>query len=234
MCSHPLKKRKGKSEPVKFSQIQLTETGERGLLTPKKGGFPGTALKAEVVRLSDDKYLVDAGLGDTVTCMKDDLLHVPIKQSTRFQTKVGYMDLMSNDMVVNKFFLEKIFIDLVDKDSKIKEQAVARFHSLMGSTDVVAGERRLLLPRRFRQNQAWLELHKIRRTSTRRKWRNVRGIFLERIRNGYLIGVAGYVCYVPRLRRNKKKRIEKFIIETMNPKDGIVLTSNIKPRNRKN
>lgn len=41
MCSHPLKKRKGKSEPVKFSQIQLTETGERGLLTPKKGGFPG-------------------------------------------------------------------------------------------------------------------------------------------------------------------------------------------------
>lgn len=37
------------------------------LLLPK-----GTALKAEVVRLSDDKYLVDAGLGDTVTCMKDE------------------------------------------------------------------------------------------------------------------------------------------------------------------
>ncbi|KAI5676771.1 hypothetical protein M9H77_07721 [Catharanthus roseus] len=43
--------------------------------------------------------------------------------------------------------LERLFIDLVAGESLIKERAVARFNDLVVSTDVVAGEPLLLLPR---------------------------------------------------------------------------------------
>ncbi|KAI3668630.1 hypothetical protein L1987_88356 [Smallanthus sonchifolius] len=50
-------------------------------------------------------------------------------------------------------------------ESLIKERAATRLNDLVGSTDVVAGEPLLLLPRRFTQNRAWMELNKIWRTN---------------------------------------------------------------------
>ncbi|KAI3668737.1 hypothetical protein L1987_88257 [Smallanthus sonchifolius] len=53
-------------------------------------------------------------------------------------------------------------------ESLIKERAATRLNDLVGSTDVVAGEPLLLLPRRFTQNRAWMELNKIWRTNRKR------------------------------------------------------------------
>ncbi|KAL2346025.1 hypothetical protein Fmac_000025 [Flemingia macrophylla] len=62
---------------------------------------------------------------------------------------------------------ESVVTEIVAGESLIKERAAARFNDLVGSTDVVAGEPLLLLPRRFRQNLAWMELNKIWRTNTK-------------------------------------------------------------------
>lgn len=174
----------------------------------------GNALRAEVVRLSEDKFLVDAGLGNTVTCTKDELVGVPNNRTTRFGTKVGYLDRMTDDTVVNKHFMEKIFIDLVAGESLIKERAAARFNDLVGSADIVAGEPRLLLPRRFRQNQAWMELNK--RTNT-----NVKGFIIEKVRGGYLVAIAGFITFQPfRPLRSQRMWNDRFpfTIESFNPR----------------
>ncbi|KAI3664709.1 hypothetical protein L1987_89465 [Smallanthus sonchifolius] len=55
-------------------------------------------------------------------------------------------------------------------ESLIKERAATRLNDLVGSTDVVAGEPLLLLPRRFTQNRAWMELNKIWRTNRKVKF----------------------------------------------------------------
>ncbi|KAI3787542.1 hypothetical protein L1987_42086 [Smallanthus sonchifolius] len=56
-------------------------------------------------------------------------------------------------------------------ESLIKERAATRLNDLVGSTDVVAGEPLLLLlPRRFTQNRAWMELNKIWRTNKKVKF----------------------------------------------------------------
>ena len=124
----------------------------------------GNALQSEVLRLREEMFLVDAGLGTPRICMQDELTGVPINRATRFENKVGSLDLVAGESLIKKKILERLFIDLVAGESLIKERAAARFNDLVGSTDVVAGEP-LLLPRRFRQNRAWMELNKIWRTN---------------------------------------------------------------------
>ncbi|KAI5639238.1 hypothetical protein M9H77_00518 [Catharanthus roseus] len=99
--------------------------------------------------------------------MQDELTGVPINRATRFENKVGSLDLVAGESLIKEHILERLFIDLVAGESLIKERAAARFNDLVGSTDVVAGEPLLLLPRRFRQKRAWLELNKIWRTNTK-------------------------------------------------------------------
>ena len=114
-------------------------------------------------------FLVDAGPGTPRICMQDEPTGVPINRAARFENKVGSLNVVAGESLIKKQILERFFIDVVAGESLIKERAAARFNDLVGSTDVVAGEPLLLLPRRFRQNRAWMELNKIWRTNTKVK-----------------------------------------------------------------
>ncbi|KAI5409136.1 hypothetical protein KIW84_054804 [Lathyrus oleraceus] len=102
-------------------------------------------------------------------------------------------------------------------ESLIKERAAARFNDLVGSTDVVAGEPLLLLPRRFRQNRAWMKLNKIWRTNTK-----VKGFIIDKVKGGYSVAIAGFITFLPFRSHNKRKKRrisnDRFTIESINPK----------------
>nr|YP_009704555.1 ribosomal protein S1 [Spondias mombin]QEP09110.1 ribosomal protein S1 [Spondias mombin] len=173
-------------------------------------------------------FLVDAGLGTPRICMQDELTGVPINRATRFENKVGSLYLVAGESLIKKRILERLFIDLVAGESLIKERAVARVNNLMGSTDVVAGEPLLLLPRRFRQNRAWMELNKIRRTNTKVK---VKGFIIDKVKGGYLVAIAGFITFLPfRPRISQRISNDRFTIErrALNPKrtNIVVLCSN--------
>lgn len=174
----------------------------------------GKALQSEVLRLGEEMFLVDAGPGTARICMQDELTGVPINRATRFEKKVGFLDLVAGESLIKKRILERLFIDLVAGESLIKERAAARFNDLVGSTDVVAGEPLLLLPRRFRQNRAWMELNKIWRTNTK-----VKGFIIEKVKGGYSVAIAGFITFLPfRSHKRKRKSNDRFTIESINPK----------------
>nr|AKM22494.1 ribosomal protein S1 [Geranium brycei] len=157
----------------------------------------GNALQSSVLRFRKSMYLVNAGLGSPRLCMQDEPTGVPIKRGSRFENKVGSQGLMSGE-------------------SMIKELAAASFNDLEGSTDVVAGEPLLLLPRRFRQKLAWIELNKIWRRKTK-----VKGLILEKVKGGYLVAIAGFITFLP-FRPFIRQRIlnNRFRIESINPKSS--------------
>ncbi|KAJ4951864.1 hypothetical protein NE237_028696 [Protea cynaroides] len=130
-------------------------------------------------------FLVDAGPGTPRICMQDEPTGVPINRATRFENKVGSLDVVAGESLIKEQILERFFIDLVAGESLIKERAAAGFNDLVGSIDVVAGEPLLLLPRRFRQNRAWMELNKIWRTNTQ-----VKGFIIEKVKGGYSVAIA--------------------------------------------
>ncbi|CAI9119071.1 ribosomal protein S1 (mitochondrion) [Oldenlandia corymbosa var. corymbosa] len=174
----------------------------------------GNALQSEVLRLREEKFVVDTGLGTPRICMQDELTGVPINRATRFENKVGSLDLVAGESLIKKQILERFFIDLVAGESLIKERAASRFNDLVGSLDLVAGEPLLLLPRRFRQNRAWMELNKIWQTNTK-----VKGFIIKKKRGGYSIAIAGFFAFLP-FRRRRKKGISnsRFTIKSINPK----------------
>ena len=172
----------------------------------------GNALQSEVVRLREDKFVVDAGPGTPRICMQDEPTGVPINRAARFENKVGSQDVVAGESLIKEQILERFFIDVVAGDSKCKERAAARFNSFVGSTDVVAGEPHLLLPRRFRQRLAWMELKKIWRTN-----RKVKGFILKKVKGGFLVGIGGFITFRPFCR---KKGISngRFTIASINLK----------------
>ena len=174
----------------------------------------GNASQSAVVRLREEMFLVDAGPGTPRICMQDEPTGVPINRATRFENKVGSLDVVAGESLIKKRILERFFIDVVAGESLIKERAAARFNDLVGSLDVVAGEPLLLNPQRFRQNLAWLELNKIWRTNTK-----VKGFFIEKVRGGYSVAIAGFITFLP-FRPLITKRIanDRFTIENINPK----------------
>jgi len=178
----------------------------------------GNALQSEVLRLREEMFLVDAGPGTPRICMQDEPTGVPINRATRFENKVGSLDLVAGESLIKEQILERFFIDLVAGESLIKERAAARFNDLVGSTDVVAGEPLLLLPRRFRQNRAWMELNKIWQTNTK-----VKGFIIEKVKGGYSVAIAGFITFIP-FRPLIRKRIsnDRFTIErgeSINPNE---------------
>lgn len=177
----------------------------------------GNALKSEVLRLREDIFLMDAGLGTPIICMQDALTGVPINRTTRFENKVGFLDLVAGESPIKKHILERFFIDLVAGESLIKERAAARFKKLVGSTDVVAGEP-LLLPRRFRKNRAWMKLNKIWRTNTK-----VKGLICRKIKRGYSVAIAGFLTFLPFRHSRKRKYFSRFTIESINPKKAVTI-----------
>uniref|UniRef100_A0A803R8T4 Ribosomal protein S1 n=1 Tax=Cannabis sativa TaxID=3483 RepID=A0A803R8T4_CANSA len=88
-------------------------------------------------------------------------------------------------------------------------RAAARFNDMVGS---MAGES-IVLPRRFRQNRAWLELNKMSRTNAK-----VKGFIVEKVRGGYSVAIAGFIAFLPfRVMMNQKLN-DRFTIESINPK----------------
>lgn len=187
----------------------------------------GNALQSEVLRLREEMFLVDAGLGTPRICMQDEPTGVPINRATRFENKVGSRDVVAGESLIKKRILERFFIDVVAGESLIKERAAARFNYLVGSRDVVAGEPLLLLPRRFRQNLAWMELNKIWRTNTK-----VKGFIIEKVKGGYSVAIAGFITFLPFRRFKKETKKEKTYqmidspLRALTPKGRILWCSN--------
>ncbi|XAR51018.1 hypothetical protein NMG60_11005516 [Bertholletia excelsa] len=73
----------------------------------------------------------------------------------------------------------------------------------------------ILIPRRFRQNRASIELNKIWRTNTK-----VKGFILEKVKGGYSVAIAGFITFLPFRPRVSKKisKNDRFTIESINPK----------------
>nr|WHL31002.1 ribosomal protein S1 [Teagueia sp. Jost 6134] len=176
----------------------------------------GNASQSSVLRLRfrEEMFLVDAGPGTPKICMQDELTGVPIHRATRFENKVGSLNVVAGESLIKKRILERFFIDLVAGESLIKERAAARFHDFWGSLDVVAGEPLLLLPRRFRQNRAWVELQKIWRTK-----KKVKGFLIDKVKGGYSVAIAGFITFLP-FYPLLIQRIanDRFTIESIHPK----------------
>jgi hypothetical protein len=82
----------------------------------------GNALQSEVLCLREEMFLVDAGLGTPRICMQDELIKaMPINRATRFENKVGFLDLVAGESLIKEQILERFFIDLVAGESLIKE-----------------------------------------------------------------------------------------------------------------
>jgi len=171
----------------------------------------GNALQSSVLRLREERFLVDAGLGTPRICMEDEL--TGINRATRFENKVGSLDLVAGESKkIRKRNLERIFIDLVAGESKIKERAAVRLNHLVGST---GGEPPLLLPRRFRQKQVRRELNKIWRTN-----KKVNGFFFQKVKGGCMVAIAGIMTFLPARRLRKRLSDGRFTIENTKPPKG--------------
>nr|UDH53967.1 ribosomal protein S1 [Hemerocallis citrina] len=158
-------------------------------------------------------FLLDAGPGTPKMCMQDELTGVPINRATRFENKAGSLNVVSGESLIKKRILERFFIDLVAGESLIKERAAARFHSFVGSLDVVSGEP-LLLPRRFRQKRAWMELKKIWRTN-----KKVKGFLINKVKGGYSVAIAGFITFLPFYPLiTQRIANDRFTIKSINPK----------------
>nr|WMV85487.1 ribosomal protein S1 [Dendrobium flexicaule] len=176
----------------------------------------GNASQSSVLRLRfrEEMFLVDAGPGTPKICMQDEPTGVPIHRATRFENKVGSLNVVAGESLIKKRILERFFIDLVAGESLIKERAAARFHDFWGSLDVVAGEPLLLLPRRLRQNRAWVELQKIWRTK-----KKVKGFLIDKVKGGYSVAIAGFITFLPFYPLIIQRIAnDRFTIESINPK----------------
>ncbi|XP_076890220.1 small ribosomal subunit protein bS1m-like [Bidens hawaiensis] len=171
----------------------------------------GKALTADVSRIRDDMFLVDAGIGTPKMTTPDELTNIP-NDVTKFQNKVAFMEPTAAETLIKTQMLERMFMDLVAGEPDMKERAVSRFNDMVGSTDAVAGEPAVLLPRRFMQNQAWTELKKMWQLN-----KKVRGFPLEKVKGGYAVGIAGYIAFLPyraAMMERRKLANYRFTIET--------------------
>ncbi|KAI5389614.1 hypothetical protein KIW84_075051 [Lathyrus oleraceus] len=142
-------------------RIQAIQEESQQFPNPNKVVPPESNEQQRLLKIREEMFLVDTGPGTPRNCMQDEPTGVPISRATRFENKVGFLDLVAGESLIKKKILERLFLDLVAGESLIKERVAARFNDLVGSTDVVAGEPLLLLPRRLRQKRAWMKLNKI-------------------------------------------------------------------------
>ena len=178
------------------------------------------ALNAKAVRLRDDTYLIDAGVGRPRTALASELADPPKSAGpATFSTKVGFLHAARGESTVKNSLLQRCFVDLVTGDSRTKLNAAARFEDMVGQTDsACAGEQPLLLPRMFRKQRAWQELQ--------HRWkfnRKVKGFIAGKVRGGYSVGIAGYLAFLP-ARNVVNRRIDgdRFVIESLSPRNFVV------------
>ncbi|KAL4183151.1 hypothetical protein AMTRI_Chr11g96700 [Amborella trichopoda] len=153
----------------------------------------GNTSQSSILCLGEEMSLVDTGPGTPRICMQDEHTRVPIDRAA---------------------LRIRFFIDLVVGEALINERATARIENNVASLNVVAGEPLLLLPRRRRQNRAWMELSKIWQTNKR-----VKGFLMDKVKGGYLVAIAGFITFLP-FCTLKSKRIanDRFTTEIINPK----------------
>ncbi|KNA06498.1 hypothetical protein SOVF_180540 [Spinacia oleracea] len=184
----------------------------------------GNSLQANIVRLSEEVFLVDSGIGTPRICLQDELIGVKNKEKIRFENRVGFLDLVTGESHINKQILERFFIDLVAGDSTAKERATERFNDLVGgSADVnavAAGEPLLVLPRRYRQKRAWMELKNKYRSNLK-----VKGFIVGKVRGGYSVAIAGFVAFLPFRSSQISLTNDLFLIEKINHKTGNIMVS---------
>ncbi|KZV45698.1 hypothetical protein F511_26724 [Dorcoceras hygrometricum] len=181
----------------------------------------GTSLQAKVVRLRDETYLIDAGVGAPRVCTANELIGAPnsSEKTTHFSNRVGFLNPSSGDSSVKMQMLERCFIDLVTGDPRAKERAAARFADAVGQNDAVEGEVKLLLPRKFRKYRALMELKKIYQKNGR-----VKGFVAEKVRGGYSVAIAGYLAFLPnRAHAFSHNSGDRFYIESINPNNIVVV-----------
>ncbi|KAK9169010.1 hypothetical protein Syun_001150 [Stephania yunnanensis] len=94
----------------------------------------------------EEMFLVDAGLGTPIIYMQDEPTGVPIHRATRFENKVGSLDVVDGESLIKEQILERFFINLVASESLINEQAVTRLNDLVAPLDVVAGKQLVAVP----------------------------------------------------------------------------------------
>ncbi|KAL3622503.1 40S ribosomal protein S1 [Castilleja foliolosa] len=180
----------------------------------------GVALEAKVVRLREEMYLIDAGVGRPRIATQNELIKTPKTAGpATFSTQVGFLNPSDRDLPVKNLILQRCFVDLVTGDSRTKQQAAAKFDDIVGQNDAVGGgEQPLLLPRRFRKQRAWLELKNLWSANAK-----VKGFVAEKVRGGYSIAIAGYLAFLPyRQVYNKRIQSDRFFIERINPKNIVV------------
>nr|UXC96440.1 ribosomal protein S1 [Amorphophallus albus] len=180
----------------------------------------GNASQSSVLRLRlrEEMFLVDAGPGTPRICMQDEPTGVPINRAARFENKVGSLNVVAGESLIKEQIFERFFIDLVAGESLIKERAAARFNDFVGSLDVVAGEPLLLLPRRFRQNRAWMELK--RRTNKKA----LAGFIIDKVKGGYSVAIAGFITFLPFCPLiTQRIANDRFTIDSINPNYIVVL-----------
>nr|GLL21610.1 Cytochrome c oxidase subunit 3 [Ipomoea trifida] len=85
----------------------------------------------DVVRLFHLSLSIGGRTWTPRICMQDEPTGVPINRATRFENKVGSLDLVAGESLIKEQILERFFIDLVAGESLIKERAAARFNDLV-------------------------------------------------------------------------------------------------------
>ncbi|KAJ1682916.1 hypothetical protein LUZ63_021864 [Rhynchospora breviuscula] len=103
----------------------------------------GYASKSSVIRLREDKFLVDTGLGTPQICIKDELTKVPQYRRTaaRFENTVGssFNVVAGESTRKRRRNYERFFNDLVAGESLIKERAAARLNDFVGTLGCSGG-----------------------------------------------------------------------------------------------
>ncbi|EPS72423.1 hypothetical protein M569_02345 [Genlisea aurea] len=181
----------------------------------------GNALDAKVVRLRDQMYLVDAGIGRPRIATKDELIITTPNPSgaAPFNTAVGFLPPSNKETYVKNIVLQRCFVDLITGNPRTKQQAGARLEDAVGTGGNATGdEQPLLLPQKLRKQRALTELEKKMKGN-----KKVRGFVAEKVWGGYSVGIAGYVAFLPARQafygRNARDR---FLIESINRKNIVV------------
>ncbi|PON82387.1 S1 ribosomal protein [Trema orientale] len=161
-------------------------------------------------------FTMDSGAGAPKVCTHDELARVPVNEAiTGFENKVGYVDVKAGESLFKKQMLERFFVDVVTGEPQVKERVAARFNDLVGS---MAGES-TVLPRRFRQYQAWLELNKIWRANS-----EVKGFVVDKLRGRHSVAIAGFIAFLPyRIQHSRRLLTDQFTIESINPKSKQIM-----------
>ncbi|GJQ91670.1 hypothetical protein Tco_0002809 [Tanacetum coccineum] len=143
----------------------------------------------------------------------------PVQLDERFSHDSNKFPVRKFDEDIEPHIDQLVFAEMQEQrlgDDNIKERALGRFNDIVGgSMETIPGEASILMPRRFRQFQAWNELKKIWQGN-----KKVKGFLMEKVRGGYSVAIAGYIAFVPFRPYVERRNLgsDKFTVESINSK----------------